>query len=101
MQVFKPVFSSPVSRVHDNLDETAWANLVFSDQAMLESSICVAETHRGLTGQGKVNLATIETHRQNAIRIISQRLSDPMLQISDGTTNAVMGLAYSEVSQPL
>ena len=98
MQVFRPVFFSQNSTVYNNLEEQDWINLVFSDQAMLEASLCLAETHRQLLGRGEVDRTVVSLHKQNAMNIIRQRLSDPTLRITDGTMNAVMSLAYSEVS---
>jgi len=66
---------------------------------MLEASLCVAETHRCLLGQGVIDYGTVSLHKRNAIQIIGERLNDPRLSITDGTLNAVMSLAYSEVNQ--
>lgn len=80
-----------------NPEERAWLDLVFSDSAVLEASLCVAETQRCLVQRGAVDYANVGRYKRNAIKMIGERLNDPALRISEGTLNAVLALAYSEV----
>lgn len=80
-----------------NPEERAWLDLVFSDSAVLEASLCVAETQRCLVQRGTVDYVSVGRYKRNAIKMIGERLNDATLRITEGTLNAVLALAYSEV----
>lgn len=72
-----------------------WA---ISDGALLSASLVLAAKHwSGLRGSKRLIESTLYHLKTQAIRLVNERLSDPVAAVSDGTVGAVGVLVLMEV----
>jgi hypothetical protein len=74
------------------------AALARSDQALMHTSILLAANHWVLLGGNPATVASaLYHHKVEAIRIINERLDDPVRAGLVGTVGAVAAMTLSEV----
>lgn len=74
----------------------AWA---MSDAALLHATLVLAAKHWiFLGGSRRLIESTLYQHKTETIRLVNERLADPVAAISDGTVGAVSILIFVEVS---
>ena len=77
----------------------AKANSGLADAALFHATLLHWAAHKlNATKNPKRDSIEIMTHKFQALRLINERLSDPMQQVSDETVAAVACLANVEVS---
>ena len=76
-----------------------WFPYAISDPAVLHATLCCSAAHYTLLGGGN-GCIPLEYyyHKGEAIRLINERLGDPVRRTSDGTLAAIACLASLEVS---
>lgn len=73
----------------------AWT---ISDGALLNATLVLAAKHWSALGGSKRRIeSTLYHHKTEAIRLVNERLADPVSAVADGTVGAVGILVFVEV----
>ena len=81
--------------------EGQWMCVAASDPAMFHATLCIVALHKAQTRGGGPQANSYFWHRGEAMRLISQNLTDPTEAISDATIGAVAVLSASDNSVSL
>lgn len=91
---YRVLLQEPVRRPL-NGEMFAWA---VSDAALLHATLVLAAKHwMFLGGSKRLIESTLYQHKTKAIRIVNERLADPVAALADGTVGAVGVLVFVEV----
>ena len=74
-----------------------WLKFAVTDAALLHATLVISALHVALL-RGKAFSVDAFRHRREAVKILNERLNDPMLSATDPTILAISCLALIEVS---